>query len=139
MRKPSLLSITGQKTVTVRKFSDIAGGQAQSGVQAQIEVKETGEKKQINGYNARELEMTMDMQMPQGPAAGMKMQMVMDMWLSSDVPGVQELREFYRRNANRFPWSAMGGGGNPAASGGDGRCGAGDGFNRVMRCCRLRR
>jgi hypothetical protein len=51
-----------------------------------------------------------------GPAAaqGMKMQMEMDMWLSSDVPGASELRAFYKRNGERFPWAALGGGaGNP--------------------------
>lgn len=102
-----------QKTATVRKFSDLGAGQTQSGAQVQIDAKETGEKKVVNGYNARELVMTMDMEMPQGRAAGVKMQIEMDMWLSPDVPGVQELRDFYRRNADRFPWAAMARGANP--------------------------
>jgi hypothetical protein len=39
----------------------------------------------------------------------------MDLWLSSDPPGVKDLRAFYQRNMDRFPWSALanGGAGNP--------------------------
>src|SRR4030095_6156541 len=34
------------------------------------------------------------------------------MWISRDVPGSQEAIAFYKRNANKFPWSAMMGGGS---------------------------
>jgi hypothetical protein len=34
------------------------------------------------------------------------------MWLSPDVPGAQELRAFHEKNRDRFPWAALGGGGN---------------------------
>ena len=44
------------------------------------------------------------------PAAQMgKIQMEMDMWLSSDPPGMKELRAFYQKNMSRFPWAAMSG------------------------------
>jgi hypothetical protein len=48
-----------------------------------------------------------------GPMGG-KMQVEVDMWISSDVPGSQELRSIYQKNASRFPWSAMAAGGNPS-------------------------
>jgi hypothetical protein len=96
-----------QKTVTVRKFSDIAA--ATGDLNAKIDVKETGQKKVINGYNASELVLTIQMDNPAGAQMG-KMQMEMDMWLSSDPPGVKELRAFYQKNMNRFPWAAMSGG-----------------------------
>ena len=64
----------------------------------------------INGFNASEMVMTMDVDSPQMSQAGMKMQMEIDIWRSSDVPGAQELRTFYQRNAPNFPWAAMGGG-----------------------------
>jgi Domain of unknown function (DUF4412) len=99
------------KTVSVRKFSDVAANQG--GFNAKIEVKETGQKKTINGYSASELVMTMDVDSPSTAQMG-KMQMEMDMWLSSDVPGAGELRAFYQRNMGRFPWAALSGGaGNP--------------------------
>jgi hypothetical protein len=55
--------------------------------------------------------MTMGVDIPQARQMG-KMQMEMDLWLSTDVPGIGELRTFYQKNMERFPWAAMGGGGN---------------------------
>ena len=57
-----------------------------------IDVKETGQQKTINGYNAKELVMTMEVEMPQAPQMG-KMQVEMDLWLSTDVPGIGELQQ----------------------------------------------
>jgi Domain of unknown function (DUF4412) len=100
-----------QKTVSVRKFSDMVA--ATSDVNAKVDVKETGQKKVINGYNASELVLTIQMDSPAAAQMG-KMQMEMDMWLSSDPPGVKELRAFYQKNMGRFPWAAMSGAtGNP--------------------------
>jgi hypothetical protein len=98
-----------QKTFTVRKFADISSAARSNDVTAKIDVKETGQKKTINGFNASELIMTMEMGGPANSPMG-KMQMEMDMWLSPDVPGVGEMRGFYQRNASRFPWTALGGG-----------------------------
>ena len=55
--------------------------------------------------------MTMDADIPQAQQMG-KMQMEMDLWLSSDVPGIGELRSFYKKNMDKFPWAALSGGGN---------------------------
>jgi hypothetical protein len=97
------------KTVTVRNLSDV-GAAGQSNVSVKIDVKETGQQKSINGYNSKELVMTMDVDIPQARQMG-KMQMEMDMWLSTDVPGIGELRTFYKKNMERFPWAALSGGG----------------------------
>lgn len=99
---------TGQQTYTVTPFSQLGDAVKQANVNASVEVKETGQKKTINGYNAREVLMTMDVESPQTQQFG-KMQMEMDMWLSSDVPGASELHAFYQKNVNRFPWAALGG------------------------------
>jgi hypothetical protein len=40
----------------------------------------------------------------------MKMALEMSMWISRDVPGSQDAIAFYKRNAGRFPWSALMGG-----------------------------
>jgi hypothetical protein len=97
------------KTVTVRSLSDLGAAVGQSGVSVKIDVKETGQQKTINGYNAKELVMTMDVESPQTQQMG-KMTMEMDLWLSTDVPGIGELRDFYKKNMERFPWAAMSGG-----------------------------
>jgi hypothetical protein len=110
-----------KKTYTVMSFNDLGAmtGDAlkQSGAEISVDVKETGQQKNINGYNAKEVVMSMDIDNPQARQAGMKMRMEMDMWISPDVPGAGELRAFYQRNAERFPWGAMSGG---AGRGGQG-------------------
>ena len=98
------------KTVTVKKLSEL-GGTGQNDASVKIDIKETGQQKTINGYNAKELLMTMDVDMPQAPQMG-KMQMEMELWLSSDVPGIGEVRDFYRKNMDRMPWASLAGG-NP--------------------------
>jgi hypothetical protein len=111
-----------RRTYTVRNFSDVMGA-APNTPSVTMEAKETGQRKSINGFDAKELILTMDMDMSQmmqgrGGAAGMggmnmKMQMEVDMWISSEVPGGGEVRAFYERNAARFPWTAMGANNNP--------------------------
>jgi hypothetical protein len=106
-----------QKSVSVKRFNDVAAARPNN-VNATISVKETGAKKTVSGFDASELVMTMDLDSPEMRQMG-KMQMEMDMWLSKDVPGVGELRAFYKRNMDKFPWAALsGGGGNPGMQAG---------------------
>jgi hypothetical protein len=100
-----------QKTVSVKSFNDVSGGKP-SDVTAKIEVKETGQKKTVNGFNASELVLTMDIDSSEMRQMGGKAQMEMDMWLSPDVPGAGEQRKFYEKNMAKFPWAALAGGGN---------------------------
>jgi hypothetical protein len=98
------------KTYTVIKFSEVGQTVKDTGMDVQIDVKETGQRKKVNGYDANQVMMTMAMESPQ--AQGMKMQMEIEMWLSKDVPGADETRNFYRRNGDKMPWTAMAAG-NP--------------------------
>ncbi len=100
-----------QKTYTVSKFNDLGAAMDKGGMNVNIEVKETGQRKTINGFNASEVVMTMEIDNPQARQQGMKMKMEMDIWVSPDVPGAQELRAFYQKNAGKFPWGALMGGG----------------------------
>jgi hypothetical protein len=102
------------KSYTVTKFSDLGQALQGSGASVSVDVKETGQRKQVNGFNASQVIMTMSMDGMGGPAAGMKMQVEMEMWISPDVPGAKEARAFFDKNGERFPWSALAGGGNPA-------------------------
>lgn len=102
-----------QQTYSVKKFSDMGQGSPLSGADIKTDIKETGLHRNINGFEASEVIMTMEIENAQSQKAGMKMQMEMDIWVSPDVPGSQELRAFYQRNANHFPWAAMGAGGDP--------------------------
>ena len=97
-----------QKTYSVMKFSEVGQGLKQTDIDAKIEVKETGQTKMINGFSASEMVMTMEVDNPQMSQAGMKMQMEIDIWRSSDVPGAREVKAFYQRNGPNFPWAALG-------------------------------
>jgi hypothetical protein len=94
-----------QKSYTVSGFGDLAKTMP-AGMEAKIDLKETGQKKTINGFNASQAILTMEMDSPGGPTGG-KMQMEMELWVSADVPGAQELKAFYTRNAANFPYTAM--------------------------------
>ena len=100
-----------QKTWTVMKFSELGDVMKSTDIDARIDVKDTGQTKMINGFNASEMVMTMEVDSPQMAQTGMKMQMEIDTWRSTDVPGAQELKAFYQKNAASFPWAAMGGAG----------------------------
>ncbi len=99
------------KTYTVTRFSDLAS--AAAGMDVKADVKNTGQKKTINGYNASQLIMTMDVDMPQARQAGLKPQMEIELWVSQDVPGREEVTAFYKKNAARFPLAGLGAGNNP--------------------------
>jgi hypothetical protein len=102
-----------QKIYTVTKFSDLGQGLPQSDLEAKVDLKETGQLKTITGYNASEVVITMAIDSPQASRAGMKMQMEVDTWLSPEVPGSEELRAFFQKNQDRFPWASMSSGANP--------------------------
>jgi hypothetical protein len=99
------------KTYTVTKFADVGQTLKDTGADIQIDVKETGQRKTINGFNCSQVMMTMSMQGTQGPP-GMNMQIEMEMWVSSDVPGASEARAFFQRNGDKMPYASMAGG-NP--------------------------
>jgi hypothetical protein len=105
---------TAQKTYSVVKFADLGQNLKDADVEITADVKETGQRKAINGYNASEVVMTIQVETAQTQKAGMKMQMEMDIWVSADVPGAQEQKAFYQKNMGHFPWAALAQGGNPS-------------------------
>jgi hypothetical protein len=100
------------KTYSVTKFSDMAQTMKQVSSDVQVDVKETGQRRKINGFDASQVMMTMTMEGPQQGPPGMKMVMEMELWLSSDVPGASESRAFFQKNADKLPWASIYGG-NP--------------------------
>src|SRR5947209_7798391 len=100
------------KSYTVKTFAELARAVNNVGADVQVDVKETGQRKSINGFNASQVVMTMSMEgMQQGPP-GMKMQIEMEMWLSSDVPGAAEARSFYQKNGDKLAFATLAAG-NP--------------------------
>ena len=100
-----------RKSYTVKSFSEVTAPAKLDNLDAKADVRETGQKRAVNGFNASEFFLTMEFETA---VAGrkMRMQMEADIWASPDVPGGGQVREFYQRNADRFPWNAMAGGTN---------------------------
>ena len=98
-----------RKTYTVRGVNDPAPG-PQVTPRITADAKETGQRRTINGFDAKEFLLTMEMEMPQGRAAMIgKMQIEIDMWIASGVPGAAEMRSLYVKNSSKFPgqpWAA---------------------------------
>lgn len=101
------------RSYSVQKFSDAAAESA-GGNEITADFKDTGEKKTINGATASQLIMSMQIDNPQLAQRGMKMNMEIEVWVSPDIPGAEELRAFYARNLPKFPWASMGTGADPS-------------------------
>jgi hypothetical protein len=73
-------------------------------------VKNTGATRSINGLNAREAVMTLEMKArDQKSGQAGSMFVVTDMWLAPTVSGYDEVKNFYVRMAQKMSWSPMGG------------------------------
>ena len=82
-----------------------------------VDVKETGQSKQIGGYTAKEMIMTMQMDATDqktGDKGGMMV--TNDMWIAPTVAGYEEIRQFHMRMAKKMAWTP--GGSAMMASGG---------------------
>jgi hypothetical protein len=94
-------------TYTVVPFSQVGAGIPGAASQAKVDVKETGLTKNIGGFNAHQVMMTIDSN-TQAPGQGsMQLQIEMEWWLSNDVPGAGEVKAFYERHGDEFPWTAL--------------------------------
>jgi hypothetical protein len=88
-------------------------GADRADVDFKASVKETGQTKVISGLTAKEVILTLEMQVKdrESGKAG-AMDVVSDMWLAPQIPGYDEVRDFYRRMAEKMAWApgaAMGG------------------------------
>ena len=77
-----------------------------------VSTKDTGQKRQIAGFDTHEVVLTVDMvgtDQQSGQSGGM--QVVSDMWLAPKVTGYDEIPNFYKRMMQKLNWapSALGG------------------------------
>lgn len=97
------------KTYSVKPFSELFKQSSATATTASADFKKTGQHKNINGFDAEEVVVTMAVENTQSkqPAAKVQMQMEMHLWIAADVPGIEEEGRFFQRNADRMPWAAM--------------------------------
>ena len=98
------------KTYTVTPFGDATG--KLEGAEVNVDVKATGQKKVVNGWNASQVILTVDVEMPQAKALGMKPNLEMEVWISRDAPGGEQFAAFLKRNAAHLSVMALGGSAN---------------------------
>ena len=75
-----------------------------------VSTKDTGNTKQIAGYEAKEMVLRMEMQSTD-PKSGQQMTMLMtsDMWLAPSIAGYAEVRAFYTRMGEKLAFNPGGG------------------------------
>ncbi len=99
------------KTYRVTPLAQAGAALEKSGMEVKADVKDTGVKKQIAGFNCRQIIMTMTMGGQPGQGGPpMQMNMENEMWISNEVPGASELKAITARMAER---GIVSGGGNP--------------------------
>ena len=104
-----------RRTYRTQSFTNPAAPAGQSeGSGPMVDVKETGQTRTIGGFRCKQLLMTMLSPAPNAQP-GTKIRTEMEMWVSDDVPGAAELRAFYKRNADGFPWGSLSGASGAAA------------------------
>ena len=104
------------QSYSVTKFSDIPAPPKQTEVDVTVYVQETGRTRSISGYDASEVVLTADLDSPQIRQRPVKPQTERRLWVSTEVRGSEEIRAFYERNRERFPWMALADGGEQQAA-----------------------
>jgi hypothetical protein len=74
-----------------------------------VSANSTGKAKQVAGFDAKEMVLTMEME-GKDKESGQKggMTVITDMWIAPGVPGYQEVRDFYKRMAQKISWTPGG-------------------------------
>ena len=69
------------------------------------DIQQTGQTRNIEGYDTKEAILTMSMTMTD-PRSGQSgaMALKMDMWIAPEVAGYSEMRDFYKRMAKEIDW-----------------------------------
>jgi hypothetical protein len=78
-------------------------------VNFKVSANNTGKTKQVSGFDAKEMILTMEMEgtdKESGQKGGMTI--VTDMWIAPGIPGYQEVRDFYKRMAEKINWTPGG-------------------------------
>ena len=112
-----------KKTYTVMTFAEMKQTLEQASQRAaqrskgdqpevtfKVSVADTGQSKSVSGYDTHEMILKMEMQStdPQTQQQG-AMVITTDMWIATPVAGYREIRDFYRRMAEKLDWSPEGG------------------------------
>ena len=111
-----------KKTYSVITFADMAkamqqmsdkmaekGKEQKADMNFKASLKETGEKKVISGFNTKEVVLTIEMEATDQKSGNKgAMTVVSDMWLTPQIPGYEDVKDFYKRMATKLAWTPGG-------------------------------
>ena len=86
-----------------------AGDGQKPDVNFHIAMKDTGQKKNVAGFDTHEMIMTLEMEGADKGGNKGAMTMTSDMWLAPKIAGYDEVRDFHRRMAQKLNWTPGGG------------------------------
>ncbi len=84
-----------------------AGGSGTK-MEFKVSVDSTGKTQQIAGLDSKEMILKMEMQATDSKGSSGGMTITEDMWVASGVAGYGEIRDFYRRMAEKLSWTPSG-------------------------------
>jgi hypothetical protein len=107
-----------KKTYSVVTFAEMARAMAELGqkmtgqsgekpeVSMKVDVKATGQTRQISGFETREIVLTVEMETTD-PKSGAKGSMLTtsNMWIAKDVTGYEQMKAFHERMAKKMAWA----------------------------------
>lgn len=100
-----------KKTYSVVTFADMAkamaavGQQANADINLKVDVKATGQTREISGFPTREMLLSMEIETTD-PKSGNKGTILTtsNMWVAKDVTGYAQMKAFYERMAKKMNW-----------------------------------
>ena len=107
-----------KKTWSVMTFAEMKqmmermGDKGVEGVSFRVSAKPTGVVKKVNGFDAKEIVVTMEGE-SKDPRSGKSgtISITTDSWFASDIPGYEEVQAFGRKMAGKMDWTAGAAGG----------------------------
>ncbi len=119
LSKETITNINFQKkTYSVMTFAEMAQAMAALGqkmtgetgskpeMNMKVDIKATGQTRQISGFEAREMVLTVEMETTD-PKTGAKGSMLTtsDMWIAKGVTGYEQMKAFHERMAKKMAWA----------------------------------
>jgi hypothetical protein len=93
-----------KRTYGVMNFSELNARASVQSSKPKIDVKETGQRKMINGSSATEVLVTIEMD----TSESVRTRVEIDTWRSREISGSTELAAFFQGCGGSFPWTASG-------------------------------
>ncbi len=103
----SVITFAEMKQAMERMIQKASEGKGQDAdLNFKVDIKDTGERKSINGLDTRQVILTLEMEgKNQKSDSEGSLVVTSDMWMAPSVPGYAEVRQFHLRMAEKMAWT----------------------------------